>query len=86
MSQVITIQDLEKTGEVSEMCRNAEGPVFITKNGHEDMVIMSIKTFERTMFMQDVCGKVAAAEQSVKAGRVMDGFASLKTIRTKYGL
>ena len=86
MSQVITIQDLKRTSEVSEMCRTAEAPVFITKDGHEDMVIMSIKTFERTMFARDIYRKVASAEQSVKAGRVMGGFESLKTIRTKYGL
>ena len=86
MPQVITIQDLEKTSEVSEMCRNAEEPVFVTQNGRESMVIMRVKTFERTMFMQDVYNKVATAEQSVKAGRVMDGSESLKTVRMKYGL
>jgi len=71
----------EKTSEVSEMCRTIEEPVFVTKNGQEDMVIMSIATFERTMFMQDIYSKVAAAEQSIKEGRVMDGFESLKTVR-----
>jgi len=37
-------------------------------------------------FMRDLREKVAAAERSVKAGRVMDGFESLKTVRMKHGL
>jgi len=86
MPQTIAIQDLKKTSEVSEMCRAVEEPVFVLKDGQEDMVIMSVKTFERTLFMQDVYSKVAAAEQSVKEGRVMDGFESVKTVRAHYGL
>ena len=34
-------------------------------------------------FMRDMREKVAVAEQSVGAGRVMDGFESLKTVRMK---
>ena len=33
--------------EISEFCRSACEPVFITKNGVGDMVVMSIEIYER---------------------------------------
>ena len=86
MPQIIPIRDLKKTGELSEMCKTAQEPVFITKNGYGDMVIMSMETYEKNMFMNDVYRKAAQAEESVRKGEVMDGFESLRLTREKYGL
>ena len=36
-----------KYNEVSEFCHKYGEPVFITKNGVGDMVVMSIETYER---------------------------------------
>ena len=58
MPRIIPIKDLKKTSELSELCRQAEEPVFITKNGYGDMVIMSMETYERTMFLSDVYHKL----------------------------
>lgn len=33
--------------EISEFCHKYSEPVFITKNGHGDLAVMSIETFER---------------------------------------
>jgi hypothetical protein len=44
LPQIIPIKDLKKTSELSEMCRQSKEPVFITKNGYGDMVIMSMET------------------------------------------
>ena len=35
------------------MCHNTDEPVFITKNGYGDMVIMSLETFEKNSGMSD---------------------------------
>ena len=86
MPQIIPIRDLKKTSELSEMCRSVSEPIFITKNGYGDMVIMSMETYERRMFINDVYSKVAQAEESVRKGEVMDGFDSLRLTREKYGL
>lgn len=86
MPQIIPIRDLKKTSEISELCQNTDGPVFVTKNGYGDMVIMSMETYERTMYMNDVYRKLEQGEQSIKAGEVMDGFDSLAGIREKYEL
>lgn len=31
------------------MCHKAEEPIYITKNGYGDMVIMSMEIYEKTM-------------------------------------
>ena len=86
MPQIIPIRDLKKTSELSELCRTAKEPVFITKNGYGDMVIMSMETYEKTMFLNDVYRKLEEGERSIQAGDVLEGFDSIKAIREKYVL
>ena len=86
MPQIIPIRDLKKTSELSEMCRQSKEPVFITKNGYGDMVIMSMETYEKTMLLNDLYHKIEEGEASIRSGDVMDGFESLKAIREKHGI
>ena len=46
MPQIRPITDLRNTTEISELCHAKNEPVFITKNGYGDMVIMSLKAYE----------------------------------------
>jgi PHD/YefM family antitoxin component YafN of YafNO toxin-antitoxin module len=86
MPRIIPIRDLKKTSELSELCRETNEPVFITKNGYGEMVIMSMDAYEKTMLMNDIYRKVGAAEQSVSKGDVSEGFESLRQTRKKYDL
>jgi len=86
MPQIIPIRDLKKTSEVSQMCHASNEPIFVTKNGYGDMVIMSMEAYEEKMFMNDVYSKLAAAEEQVKEGKTLDADASLKSIREKYNV
>ena len=49
MPQIIPIKELKNTSEISEMCHRTEEPIYITKNGYGDMVIMSMENYESTM-------------------------------------
>lgn len=86
MPQIIPIRDLKNTSEISQMCHASDEPIFITKNGYGDMVIMSMKMYEEKMFMFDVYNKLIAAEEQIAEGKVLDGDASLKSIREKYNV
>ena len=86
MPKIIPIRDLKNTSEISDLCHSNEEPVFITKNGYGDMVIMSIETYEKTMFMNDVYKQLEDAEKSVANGDVQDALESLKSIREKYNV
>ena len=86
MPQIIPIRDLKNTSEITDLCHSHEEPVFITKNGYGDMVIMSMETYEKTMFMNDVYKKLEDAEKSVASGDMQDALESLKSIREKYNV
>lgn len=53
MPRIIPIRELKDTNKISEMCHSTEEPVFITKNGYGDLVIMSLETFEKNSGMSD---------------------------------
>jgi len=86
MPRIIPIRDLKNTGEISKLCHELNEPIYITKNGYGDMVIMSISMFEEKMFMQEVYNKLAESEADVVAGRTKDAKESLKRIREKYNV
>lgn len=86
MSKIIPIRDLKNTSEISQKCHESREPIFITKNGYGDMVIMSIETYKEKMFMIDVYDKLIVAEEQLKEGKVLDGDSSLKSIRKKYNV
>ena len=86
MPQIIPIKDLKNTGEISELCNNSKEPIYITKNGYGDMVIMSIKTFEEQALVYDIFSKLDVAERDIADGRTKNARESLNTLRKKHGL
>ena len=49
MPCIIPINKLRDTMEISDMCSSKHEPIFITKNGYGNMVIMSMETYEEQM-------------------------------------
>ena len=86
MPQIIPIKDLKKTSEISEMCHNTNDPIFITKNGYGDMVIMSMEAYEEAMKKIDRYRHIEISEEQVKNGQVKDAKKSLENMRAKYEL
>lgn len=86
MPRIIPIRDLKDTAAISQMCSESKEPIYITKNGYGDMVLMSMKAYEERMMMLDVYDRLAAAEDEVQAGKVTDARASLRDLRQKHGL
>jgi len=84
MPRIIPIRDLKNTSKISQMCQEAKEPIYITKNGYGDMVIMSLKVYEEKMYMLDVYEKLAAAEVEITKGKILNADSSLKSIREKY--
>ena len=56
MPQIRPITDLRNTNEISDVCHSRREPVFITKNGYGDLVVMSIETYEE---MLETVGKMS---------------------------
>lgn len=63
--------------EISDFCRQTREPVYITRNGIGDMVVLSIEEFERQQALIDLYGKLAVAEQEISAGAEGGDFLTL---------
>lgn len=85
MPQIRPITDLRNTNEISDVCHAKREPVFITKNGYGDLVIMSIETYEDMM-------ETAAADQAISeaeaelagGGQLHDAKEALASLRRKH--
>ena len=85
MPEIRPITDLRNTMEISELCHKRQEPIFITKNGYGDMVIMSMETYERQMALVGVYKKLAEAEKQITdRTSLLDGEEVFKKLRTKY--
>ena len=83
MPQIVPISHLKSTSEISERCHSAREPIFITKNGYGDMVLMSMENYER---MTKIYEELEESERQVEAGQTMNAREHLASVREKYGL
>ena len=86
MPQIIPIRDLKNTTEISNRCHAVGEPIFVTKNGYGDLVVMSMETYEERMRILDVYAKLAEVEKQIAEGQVLSAEDSMKGLREKYGL
>lgn len=86
MPQIIPIKDLKNTSEISDMCHKAEEPIYITKNGYGDMVIMSMEIYEDTMRRLSMYQDIEISERQIENGQIKDAKTALAGMRAKYGI
>lgn len=85
MPQIRPITDLRNTSEISDACHARREPVFITKNGYGDLVVMSIETYEEMLDCIATDKAIADAEQEIAAGgQLLDAKEALGVLRRKY--
>lgn len=82
--QIVPIRDLRDTNAISEKCRQSREPIFVTRNGYGDMVLMSMETYERTLSMAEMYRKLMEAERELKAGDMLDGPGVFAEMRVRY--
>ena len=86
MATIIPIRDLKNTSEISELCQKTNEPIYVTKNGYGDMVIMSMEVYEGIMNKIKIYSDICESEQQIAEGRTKDAILAVKAIRDKYGL
>lgn len=84
--QIIPIKDLKNTSEISDMCHRTDEPIYITKNGYGDMVIMSMESFEQSRRKFKMYEDIEFSEREIKEGKTKDARISLASMREQYGL
>lgn len=54
--------------EISELCRKYQTPVFLTKNGEGDLVVMDIDTYDKRERQLELREKLIEIEEMRRAG------------------
>lgn len=84
MPNIIPIKDLKNTVALSKMCHESQEPIYITKNGYGDMVIMSMSVFEKMTYLDDVVQKVEEGEKDIAQGKCSSGLDYFDELKRKY--
>ncbi|MEY8368954.1 type II toxin-antitoxin system prevent-host-death family antitoxin [Anaerovoracaceae bacterium 42-11] len=85
MPQIRPMTDLRNTTEISEVCHQKKEPLFITKNGYGDLVVMSIEYYEELMQTLQTDLAIDEAEKEYEAeGVLLDARQTLASLRRKH--
>lgn len=69
MPVIKPISDLRnKANEISDLAHKSNEPIFITKNGVGDMVVMSMAQYSKLQLKLDLFGKLAVAQSQRASG------------------
>lgn len=68
MPTIMPIRDLRNTSEISELAHRKQEPIFITKNGYSDLVVMSSEYYERFAQINKIDQVIFDAETEVENG------------------
>lgn len=85
MPRIRPITDLRNTNEISDICHSKKEPIFITKNGYGDLVVMSIEAYEEMLETADTDRAINEAEaEFVSDGKLYDAKETLGSLRRKH--
>ena len=85
MPQIRPITDLRNTNGISDLCHAKNEPIFITKNGYGDLVVMSIETYEAMLDENELDKEIAQAEAEYRLdGKLHEARNALSSLRRKH--
>ena len=83
--QIIPMKDLRDTNAVSEKAHAKLEPIFVTKNGYGDLVVMSMDTYEHITGTTEIDEAIRASEAQIASGaELMDAGEALAVLRRKH--
>lgn len=68
MPIIMPIKDLRNTTEISNIAHKEQEPIFITKNGYSDLVIMSSELYDKFARVNRIDQAIYESEQEVLNG------------------
>lgn len=68
MPLIMPIKDLRNTSEISELAHREQEPIFITKNGYSDLVVMSSELYDRFVKAHRIDQAIFESEQEIADG------------------
>ena len=65
---IMPIKDLRNTTEISNIAHKEQEPIFITKNGYSDLVVMSSELYDKFAKMNRIDQAIFESEQEIANG------------------
>ena len=82
MPVIMPIKELRNTSEISDMAHKIQEPIFITKNGYSDLVVMSSELYDKFAKINRIDQAIYESEKEMDEGGVSsdldDAFEKLK--------
>ena len=79
MQQLTNLQELE-------MAVNLNGEVVVTKNNKNNVILMSMEEYKKSLIKDKIKNNLIKAEEDIKLGRVRDAEEVFKEWNAKYGI
>ena len=85
MPMIMPIRDLRDTSKVSELAHEQHEPIFVTKNGYSDLVIMSVEYYERFVREYRIDQAIFEAEREfAETGETIDVKTAFDELENKH--
>lgn len=68
MPIIMPIEDLRNTSEISDLAHKYQEPIFITKNGYSDLVVMSSELYDKFARVNRIDQAIFEAEKELEEG------------------
>ena len=86
MPQIIPIKELKNTSQISDRAHATSEPIYVTRNGYGDLVIMSVENYDRYLRKIEMYESLERAEKKISDGEGTDAREQLTSLRSKYGI
>ena len=66
LPMIIPIKDLRNTSEISDIAHREQEPIFVTKNGYSDLVVMSSELYDKFAKMNRIDQAIYESEKELE--------------------
>ncbi|MGM0414905.1 MAG: type II toxin-antitoxin system Phd/YefM family antitoxin [Bacillota bacterium] len=70
MAEIRPLDDLKNIEKISELCHQSDEPIYITKDGYGDLVVMSKNSYEKKLARLELYEKIAKGEEDIENGNL----------------
>ena len=85
MPLIMPIKDLRNTTEISNIAHSVQEPIFITKNGYSDLVLMSSELYDKFAKINRIDQAIYESEQEILSGaKAIDANIVFAELEKKY--
>lgn len=86
MTKIIPIRDLKNTSGIANMVKESDEPIYVTKNGYSEMVMMNPNVYEKIVAKSEIYSMLLEAERNLAEGNVRSMDDVMSDIRERYDI